>query len=60
MMSRKPWLTLAVIAAVVLIAYLPALRLGFYGDDWIFYDLAGRLSLPDYIVKYLDPRVQTA
>ncbi len=51
---------LCAILAVVALAYLPALGLGFYGDDWIFYDLAGRLSLPDYVVKYFDPRVQTA
>lgn len=51
------WLTLA---AAVLAAYYHALDVGFYGDDWIFFDLAGRLSLTDYLVRYFDPNAQTA
>lgn len=58
--SHRTVVGLSLVAAVAAIAYLPALRLGFYGDDWIFYDLAGRLPLSEYLVKYLDPRVQTA
>ncbi len=58
--ARELALGILTVAAVVAIAYLPALRLGFYGDDWIFYDIAGRLSWSDYLVKYFDPRVQTA
>lgn len=49
-----------VIGVAVLLAYFSALQLGFYGDDWIFYDLAGRLSFSEYLVKYLDPNAQTA
>ncbi len=52
-------LAFAAVAAVVLIAYWPVTGLGFYADDWIFYDLAGRLSFSDYLAKYFDPRVQT-
>ncbi|HEX9076147.1 MAG TPA: glycosyltransferase family 39 protein [Anaerolineae bacterium] len=57
---HKSLLALAVITAVVFVTYFPALKLGFYGDDWIFYDLAGRLPLADYLTKYFDPRAQTA
>src|SRR5574341_147967 len=49
-----------VLMAVVFVAYFQALRVSFVGDDWIFFELAGRLSLSDYLVKYFDPRVQTA
>lgn len=49
-----------VLMAVVFIAYFQALRVSFVGDDWIFFELAGRLSLTDYLIKYFDPRVQTA
>ncbi len=48
------------IAIVVLGVYHRALWVGFYGDDWIFYHLAGSLSLPEYVTKYFDPRAQTA
>ncbi len=49
-----------VLTAVVFIAYFQTLRVSFVGDDWIFFELAGRLSLTEYLVKYFDPRVQTA
>lgn len=57
---RVDVLGVLVIAAVVLVVYHRALGIGFYGDDWIFYQLAGRLSLPEYLTKYFDPRAQTA
>lgn len=57
---RKVTLALFIVAATVFVAYYSALNLSFVGDDWIFYDLAGRLSLRDYLIKYFDPRVQTA
>lgn len=53
-------MALFIIAATVFVAYYSALNLSFVGDDWIFYELAGRLSLRDYLIKYFDPRVQTA
>ncbi len=49
-----------VLGIVVFIAYFQALKLQFVGDDWIFIDLAGRLNLADYLVKYFDPHAQTA
>ncbi len=49
-----------VLGIIVFIAYFQALKLQFVGDDWIFIDLAGRLTLPDYLAKYFDPYAQTA
>ena len=61
MNERKKFaLAFAITGAAVLLAYFPALALGFYGDDWIFYDLAGRLNLSEYLSKYFDPHAQTA
>ncbi len=58
--KHKTGFGLALIAGVVMLAFFPALRVSFVGDDWIFYELVGRLSLSDYLVKYFDPRIQTA
>lgn len=48
------------LAAAIFTAYYHALNVGFYGDDWIFFDLAGRLNLQDYLIRYFDPNAQTA
>jgi len=53
-------LAMLALVAMVLIAYAPAFQFGFYGDDWIFFDLAGRLNLDEYLYKYFDPQAQTA
>ena len=58
--KRNILLGAIVLAAVVFIAYFSSLWLSFVGDDWIFFELAGRLNLQDYLVKYFDPRIQTA
>ncbi len=58
--KRKSLFTTGLLAVVVLLAFYPALQLTFVGDDWIFFEAAGRTSLPDYLVKYFDPQVQTA
>lgn len=57
---RVDALGILAIVVIVLVAYQRALNVGFYGDDWIFYQLAGRLSLSEYLIKYFDPRAQTA
>jgi len=49
-----------VLTVVVLVAYFIDLRVSFVGDDWIFYEIAGRLSWSQYLIKYFDPRAQTA
>ena len=48
------------LAVAVFAAFYHALNVGFYGDDWIFFDLAGRLNLNDYLVRYFNPNAQTA
>ncbi len=56
----KNWLALGMIAAAVLVAFAAATQLSFFGDDWIFLDIVGRLNLHDYLVRYFDPNAQTA
>ena len=58
--QKKIILSVVAIIAVVLTGYFLAYRLSFVGDDWIFYEIAGRLSWQEYLVKYFDPRAQTA
>jgi len=53
-------LALGALCVLVLVVYAPAFQFGFYGDDWIFFDLAGRLNLNEYLGKYFDPHAQTA
>jgi len=57
---HRRWMLLGafVVAIVTFIAYFPSLRIGFWMDDYIAIDFAGRLSGLDYLVKYFDPRVQ--
>ena len=53
------WLSAVVVAAVVLVAYAPAIRLNFYADDYSFIEKAGRTSLAEYLTFYFDPAAQT-
>ncbi len=55
---RKILLSTFVIAAIVFITYFPSLPIGFWMDDYIAIDLAGRLAGLDYLIKYFDPGVQ--
>jgi len=48
-----------VLLVVGLVTYRPALDIGFWTDDYVFLDLAGRLALPDYLTFYFDPRLQS-
>lgn len=60
-MTRKRLLaTSAIIAAFVLLVYYPALKLTFFGDDYLFIETAGRASFWQYLALYFDPRLQTA
>lgn len=60
MKSMSRFLICLTLAVAIFAAYYHALDVGFYGDDWIFFDLAGRLNLHDYLVRYFDPNAQTA
>lgn len=47
-----------IIALVVWLTYFPSLFIGFWMDDYIAIDLAGRLSGWDYLLKYFNPYLQ--
>ncbi len=47
------------VLGVVLIAYYPSLKVGFFWDDWVLLEWATRLSVPEFLKKFLDPRVQS-
>ncbi len=58
MESRKlVVIALTIIAVLVLITFLPALKVGFFGDEWLIAK-AARLSLPQYLTFYFDPGIQ--
>lgn len=46
------------IATVVAVTYLPALGVGFWMDDYIAIDIAGRVHGVDYLQRYFDPFMQ--
>ena len=48
-----------VLSAVVLVSYHPGLRMGFYLDDWIYIERAGRTDWANALVEIFDPRVWT-
>jgi hypothetical protein len=58
--SRQRWMLWGafVVAVVTFVAYFPSLHIGFWMDDYIAIDFAGRLAGLDYLIKYFDPRVQ--
>jgi hypothetical protein len=47
-----------IVAGVVLFTYYPSLNIGFWMDDYIALDIAGRVTGIDYLIKFFDPRVQ--
>ncbi len=49
---------LGTLLALVLVTFYPALRGGFFADDWWLVPKAGMLSLPEYLVFYFDPNFQ--
>lgn len=60
-MTRKRLLVSGfIITAFVLLVYYPALKLTFFGDDYLFIETAGRSSFWQYLTLYFDPRLQTA
>ncbi len=46
------------LGAILLVVYHPAISIGFYADDYEFLVPAGRLSWPEYLISYFDPRLQ--
>ncbi len=49
----------AAIFAVGLLTYYSASRIGLLNNDWYYLEQVVRLSLPQYLVQYFDPRLQT-
>jgi len=63
-MTNRPaqWLMLAsafALTAVVFFVYASAISTGFFADDYNFLVPVVRLDLPDYLIRYFDPRLQT-
>ncbi|MBI5305124.1 MAG: glycosyltransferase family 39 protein [Chloroflexi bacterium] len=59
-MTRKIYLTGAfVLCAMIFVSYHPGLRMGFYLDDWIYVERAGRTDWANALVEIFDPRVWT-
>ena len=58
MNGRLKWFGVAVIVMATLIVYQPALRIGFWTDDFWYVEMVGRLSVPDYLRAYFDPALQ--
>lgn len=55
---RLTLLSMFVIVAVVLVTYFSTLRMGFWMDDFINIDMAGRFSGVEYWARVFDPRLQ--
>jgi len=56
--AKLKWLAAAVIVIATLIAYQPALSIGFWTDDFWYVEMVGRLSVPEYLRAYFDPSLQ--
>ncbi len=55
-MSRKlVWLSVPVIGLAGLVTYLPGLKVGFF-NGWWYLEWVSSMSLPRYLVQFLDPR----
>ncbi len=48
-----------VLGVVILVSYHPSLRMGFYLDDWIYIERAGRTDWANALTELFDPRVWT-
>lgn len=48
----------SVLVALGAVVYRPSLDIGFWADDYTFYEVASRLSFPEYLAFYFDPRLQ--
>ncbi len=59
MSKRVTWLGALILAAVSYITYYPGLRMGFYLDDYVYLERAGRTEWSNALAQIFDPRVQT-
>lgn len=58
MSTKLEWLAGTAIVIVTLIAFHPALSIGFWTDDFWYVEMVGRLSVPEYLRTYFDPTLQ--
>ncbi len=55
-LARKQfWLGALALVAVAVVIHRAALDVGFWTDDYTFFQIAGRLGLADYLRYYFDP-----
>ncbi len=56
--KRVFWAAAVVLVAMVFVAYYPGLRMGFYLDDYIYLERAGRTDWSNALAQIFDPRLQ--
>ena len=59
MSKRVEWIGALILAAVSYLTYYPGLRMGFYLDDYVYLERAGRTDWSNALTQIFDPRVQT-
>ena len=59
MSKRIAWMGAFVLAAVSYVTYYPGLRMGFYLDDYVYLERAGRTDWSTALAQIFDPRLQT-
>lgn len=57
--TRVAWVGALALAAVSYVTYYPGLRMGFYLDDYVYLERAGRTDWANALAQIFDPRVQT-
>lgn len=59
MSSRIAWIGAFVLAALSYVTYYPGLKIGFYLDDYVYLERAGRTQWSNALAQIFDPRLQT-
>ncbi len=58
MSKRVAWIGALALAALSYVTYYPGVRMGFYLDDYVYLERAGRTAWSNALVQIFDPRVQ--
>ena len=56
---RIAWIGALALAALSYVTYYPGLRMGFYLDDYVYLERAGRTDWSNALTQIFDPRLQT-
>ena len=59
MTKRIAWVGALALAALSYVTYYPGLRMGFYLDDYVYLERAGRTDWSNALAQIFDPRLQT-